>query len=348
MKMTLKYMLISIILSLLLTCVGAGILLWNFPPANWRLLYEKSWMELPIFVFMLWLPVAAGAIIGLLFGVSWNQRLKRVARQLENLLKEQQITSLDGQIAVLKPIEKQITALQQKFRKQAAQSQERSTKRVEEREKSLQEVVIQERTRLARELHDSVSQQLFAASMLLSAINESEETADFAGASQLKMVEHTIHQSQLEMRALLLHLRPAALKGKTLQQGAEELLTELKMKLPLEVDWKIEAFSLEKGIEDQLFRILQESVSNTLRHADAHNLEVLLIHRDEWIILRVTDDGVGFDIKQETKSSSYGLDNMEERAQEIGGTFKLISLPSEGTRLEVKVPLTGNTGDMSD
>lgn len=348
MKMILKYMLIGMIFSLILTCVGAGILLWSFPPPDWKLLYEKSWMDLPFFVFMLWLPIAAGALIGLIFGVCWNQRLKRIGRQLESLLKEQQITSLDGQITVLKPIEQQIMSLQQKFRKQAAQSQERTTKRVEEREKSLQEVVLQERTRLARELHDSVSQQLFAASMLMSAINESDETANFAGAGQLRMVEHTIHQTQLEMRALLLHLRPAALKGKTLQQGAEELLTELKQKLPLEVNWKIESFTLEKGIEDQLFRVLQESVSNTLRHADANHLEVLLIHRDEWIILRVTDDGVGFDMSQETKSSSYGLGNMEERSQEIGGTFKLISLPNEGTRLEVKVPLTGNTGDTND
>ena len=83
------------------------------------------------------------------------------------------------------------------------------------------------------------------------------------------MVEQMIHQSQLEMRALLLHLRPVALKGKNLQEGMKELLVELAQKVPLDIEWKIEDMSLDKGIEDHLFRILQESVSNTLRHAKA-------------------------------------------------------------------------------
>ena len=79
------------------------------------------------------------------------------------------------------------------------------------------------------------------------------------------MVEEMIHQSQLEMRALLLHLRPVALKNKTLQEGIEELLIELSQKVTMEIKWKVEDFPLDKGVEDHLFRILQESVSNTLK-----------------------------------------------------------------------------------
>ena len=95
--------------------------------------------------------------------------------------------------------------------------------------------------------------------------------------------------------------------------------------------------SVEKGIEDHLFRILQESVSNTLRHAKATILEVLLIKRDGFIILRVTDDGIGFDV-DENKASSYGMQNMYERAVEIGGNLKMVSLKNKGTSLEVKIP----------
>ena len=109
---------------------------------------------------------------------------------------------------------------------------------------------------------------------------------------------------------------------------------------------KLEGFSVEKGIEDHLFRFLQESVSNTLRHAKATLLEVLLIKRDGFIILRVTDDGIGFDV-DENKAGSYGMQNMYERAVEIGGTLKMVSLKNKGTRLEVKIPIM-NVGEEND
>jgi NarL family two-component system sensor histidine kinase LiaS len=230
---------------------------------------------------------------------------------------------------------------------QAQQSQKMATEKVENQQKQVQEIVSQERNRLARELHDSVSQQLFAASMLMSAITESNLTLQDSEAKQLKMVEKMINQSQLEMRALLLHLRPAALKGKSLQAGMKELMNELAQKVPLELNWKIEGFELDKGIEDHLFRILQESVSNTLRHANATALDVLLIKRDFSIILRIVDNGVGFDVEKE-KVGSYGLQNMYERAVEIGGLLKIISLPDKGTKLEVKVPLVEREEKQND
>lgn len=207
-------------------------------------------------------------------------------------------------------------------------------------------MISRERHRLARELHDSVSQQLFAASMLMSAINESKDP-DAPENRQLNLVEQMIHQSQLEMRALLLHLRPAALKGKSLQEGIKELLDELTQKVPIDIHEKIEDMRLDKGVEDHLFRILQESVSNTLRHAKATSLEILLIEREGLIILRVSDNGVGFAL-DENKAGSYGLQNMQERALEIGGTLKVVSLPDKGTRLEVKVPVISMEEDQND
>src|SRR5699024_7093979 len=121
----------------------------------------------------------------------------------------------------------------------------------------------------------------FAASMMMSAINEANQPENGTMKQQLFMIEKMINQSQLEMRALLLHLRPAALKGKSLFEGIEELLIELTQKVPMEIDWKVENLNVDKGIEDHLFRILQESVSNTLRHAKARTLHVMLIERDD-------------------------------------------------------------------
>lgn len=220
-------------------------------------------------------------------------------------------------------------------------SQRLVNEQVENQEVRVQTIITQERNRLARELHDSVSQQLFAASMLLSAINETRPKSDNVETKQLKLVEETIHQSQTEMRALLLHLRPAALNGKTLKEGIIELLSELLQKVILDISWELEELQLDKGMEDHLFRILQESVSNTLRHAKAKKLEVRLMKREGFIIMRIVDDGIGFDVEKR-KAGSYGLQNMYERAAEIGGKLKIISLAQKGTRLEAKVPLLTN------
>ena len=101
-----------------------------------------------------------------------------------------------------------------------------------------QEAISQERHRLARELHDSVSQQLFAMSMMMSAINE--QITEFPEVTkQLQLVENMVVNAQSEMRALLLHLRPVQLEGKKLTEGIEELLTELSRKQHMKIEWLI-------------------------------------------------------------------------------------------------------------
>lgn len=175
--------------------------------------------------------------------------------------------------------------------------------------------------------------------MLLSALNEqSEKSATKAMQKQLKMVESIVNESQSEMRALLLHLRPTQLEGKSLKTGIEQLLKELTTKLPIEVDWQIEDISLQKGIEDHLFRIVQELLSNTLRHSKAKLLEVRLVTMDNLAVMKVVDDGVGFDMDN-VRQGSYGLQNMRERVAEFGGTIKIISFPGRGTSVEIKIPL---------
>ncbi|MRG87314.1 sensor histidine kinase [Salinibacillus xinjiangensis] len=339
MKLILKQVVIGLLAALGLTLLILGITFLTFPLEDWGQLLDTYLMEdIPYLWFILAVAVLAGMISGVTYGMVWRQKINHIQRKLDELLKGQKLTINDSDsLRELHHIYKQLEQIDEKFKTQTQTFQRMATERANEREKSLQEVVVQERNRLARELHDSVSQQLFAASMMMSAINESNPPKQESLSKQLSLMEKMIHQSQLEMRALLLHLRPVALKGKTLQEGIEELLVELTQKVPMKVDWQLEDLKLDKGIEDQLFRILQESVSNTLRHANANSLQVLLIERDENFILRVVDDGIGFDV-DEAKTSSYGLQNMQERALEIGGTLKIVSLENEGTRLEVKVP----------
>lgn len=337
--------------SFLLFLFLTGSYFYVHPLGHWSELWERELMDIPFILLTATVSLSSGLLFGLLLGVYWRRQLQTVENWLFQL-EEGRFTETDhGGVLEIGPIQERMQRVQKQMAEKAMLAQRLANEKAEEQESKIQEMISQERNRLARELHDSVSQQLFAASMMMSAINETKaltqpatEQTTFKNsaaereAKQLKMVEEMIHQSQLEMRALLLHLRPVALKGKSLQEGLEELLIELKQKVTMDIHWKVEAFQVDKGVEDHLFRILQESVSNTLRHAKANKLEVLLIKRDEMVIMRISDDGVGFDV-QDSKAGAYGLQNMYERAGEVGGTLKIVSLKNKGTKLEVKVPI---------
>ncbi|WP_281974467.1 sensor histidine kinase [Halobacillus litoralis] len=341
-----KQVLSGVLTFLVFMVILLGITFFAFPVGSWSDLWNRRVLDLPFGFLILVLAVTAGFVVGIAQGWFWRRQLHVIQHQLSELVKGNPMAYEGSDLNEIKQIEDKIQQVEEKMAKQTELAQRMVTERAEDREKSLQEVVVQERNRLARELHDSVSQQLFAASMMMSAINETSSQDWQATKKQMQMVEKMIHQSQLEMRALLLHLRPVALKNQSLSEGVEELLYELTQKVPMDIDWSIEELTLDKGIEDQLFRILQESVSNTLRHAKATSLNVMLIERDHNIILRVVDDGVGFDV-EEGKSSSYGLQNMQERSFEVGGTLKIVSLKGQGTRLEVKVPYRKKGGEES-
>ena len=333
-----KQILLGIFYSLLLTSISLLLFLYVFPLESLSVLLEKELMDLPFILFVPVFSIFVGAIIGGSTGYYWQKQLQDIGEELSNMelgktlnLKEKKTSSDVAEVY------SRLNKLQLHASEQIAVSQKMANERSEEQNKQIQKIVSQERNRLARELHDSVSQQLFAASMLMSAINENPIQNE-QQAKQLKLVEGMIHQSQLEMRALLLHLRPVPLKGKSLKEGIEELLIELMQKVPMKIVWKLEDIRIDKGVEDQLFRILQESISNTLRHSKANTVEVYLVKREGMIILIVLDDGVGFDLEA-SKVGSYGLQNMHERALEVGGMLKIVSVINKGTRLEVKVPV---------
>ncbi|MDF1509610.1 sensor histidine kinase [Robertmurraya sp. DFI.2.37] len=318
--------------------------IFSFPFVGFQELWKHNLMDIPILLFIPSLSLLIGIVFGIGSGLYWKKQFQTLDAVLHEVEEGRNVNiDEEGMFEDKKVILQRIKKIQRQISEQVILSQKLANEKAVAQENRIQEIISQERNRLARELHDSVSQQLFAASMLMSAINETNEHE----SKQLKMVEGMIHQSQLEMRALLLHLRPVALKGKTLQEGIEELLVELSQKVTMAIDWKVEDFPLDKGVEDHLFRILQESVSNTLRHSKATEVEVLLIKRDGFVILRVVDDGVGFDV-EESKAGSYGMQNMYERAVEIGGTLKIISVKNKGTRLEVKVPILMEKDEAND
>ncbi|URN92678.1 MAG: sensor histidine kinase [Candidatus Pristimantibacillus lignocellulolyticus] len=198
--------------------------------------------------------------------------------------------------------------------------------------------VIEERQRLARELHDAVSQQLFAISMTATAVSRTIERDWERAKRQVQLIEEMASVAQSEMRALLLHLRPVHLDGKSLGLALTALVNELQQKIPMEIELVVDTtIVMRVEIEDHLFRIAQEALSNALRHSKAEYMLVKLYKLDHDVHMIIQDKGVGFEMGTR-KQGSYGLLTMEERVIELGGQFRLSSDVGEGTTVFVSIP----------
>lgn len=290
----------------------------------------------PAFLFLNVTVILACIIMGSIVAYRQNEQLMLIKNEIEQIEDGVQInTTIDQNMEVIDVLHA-INEVSVSMANIKRQNQLVTNDVHKINEETVKQIVEEERQRLARELHDSVSQQLFAASMMLSALKAG--THEEKVRSQLELLDKMLRETQLEMRALLLHLRPIGLRNRTLEEGIQQLLKELKQKIPLHITSDIEDIQLEKGVEDHLFRIAQESISNTLRHAEATQIVIELFKVGNKVILRLSDDGKGFDIER-VDDSRYGLNTMKERALEIGGTFQIISAPQSGTRIEVKVPL---------
>lgn len=313
--------------------------LWGWPNENaWWSLLETTYAKVP---FGAWIIIIL-AIMSFSFSMNTLQKVrdqeKKIDTSLRPLLAAETFVPAKKKYTYSKRLHVTTTQLEQLIMTQRKTLQRITNEKAEAQDKVIQERIVQERQRLARELHDSVSQQLFAASMLLSAMVEIEESQHEKAPKTLLQTEKIVQQAQLEMRALLLHLRPAALHDKTLKEGLEELLMELQEKVFFTIRYRLEDVPLSKGAEDHLFRIAQETLSNTLRHANATEVDILFVERDNLAIFRVQDNGVGFE-QVDSKNGSYGLQSVQERAVEIGATSKIVSVPSQGTIVEVKLPI---------
>ncbi|MGM0846399.1 MAG: sensor histidine kinase [Bacillota bacterium] len=202
-----------------------------------------------------------------------------------------------------------------------------------------QAAVMEERHRLARDLHDSVSQQLFALNMLSSAAVKTVEKKPKDAELILKQVAEIASKAQGEMRALLLHLRPIDLKGENLTQGLKKLIQELREKTPIDITAELDHLEgLSKGAEAHIFRIVQEGISNILRHAEASQIKISTKKIESILNLYISDNGKGFSVNQQ-KMTSYGLQTMRERCEEIGGVFQIRSKEEEGTYINIRIPI---------
>jgi len=191
--------------------------------------------------------------------------------------------------------------------------------------------VVEERNRLARELHDSVKQQVFAISMQLGAaralLNEENQVY-----GPLTEAERLARQAGAELTTLIRELRPPNLERKTLSEALQEYVTAWSSQNGITADLRMDGVSLVPLTHDEtLFRVVQEALANVARHSQARHVTVELAYQGDDIVLTIEDDGAGFDLGQVEKG--IGLDSMRERLEAIGGRLDISSQTSSGTQV---------------
>ena len=195
---------------------------------------------------------------------------------------------------------------------------------------------VEERARLARELHDSVTQMLFSASVIAEVLPRLWARDQEDGRQSLEDLRLLTRGALAEMRTLLLELRPAALTeselGDLLRQLAESMTGRTRVPVTLAVEG---GRSLPPEVQITLYRIAQECLNNVAKHADARAVTMSLHARPEGVELCIRDDGQGFD-PASVAPGHFGVHIMRERAGTIGATLAIKSAPGHGTQVVVR------------
>jgi two-component system, NarL family, sensor histidine kinase LiaS len=198
-----------------------------------------------------------------------------------------------------------------------------------------------ERTRISRDLHDAIAQRLFSLSMSTAALPELIAQDRDRGVEQAKAIARLAEQTQLDLRGLLLELRPTTVLQHGLSSAMRALCEEWGHvnHIPADCDVILTGRHIPAVIEDALYRIAQEALSNIARHAHATRVHVSLVEGQRQIILSVTDNGVGFRSDAPHTSGRFGLTSMRERARSVGGELIVESTPAAGTTIQATLPI---------
>jgi signal transduction histidine kinase len=194
---------------------------------------------------------------------------------------------------------------------------------------------LRERARLAQELHDSVSQTLFSASLIADALPQLWTRRPETALNRAEELRRLTRGAQAEMRSLLLELRPAALTqmalGDLLGQLARAAGSRTRVPIAVVVEG---ARTLPPDVQVALYRITQEALNNSVKYAEAAHLTITGRLEERCVSIEVRDDGVGFD-PNAVPAGHFGLGIMQERAVMVGAAVKVESAPHQGTTITV-------------
>jgi len=196
--------------------------------------------------------------------------------------------------------------------------------------------VVEDRHRIARDLHDSVIQDIFAVGLGLQALSarlEDDEVRDM-----LDSAVDTLDSSVNKLRRYIFELRDTTVPTVGLDERVNALVARMGSAYPTKVELTVEPLD-SQAVDDELMLLVTEALSNALRHSHAENVTVEVIGEDDRVVLRVIDDGVGFDVA-DARSGGMGLASMRTRALGLGGEMTIESEPGKGTKVAVSVPLS--------
>lgn len=200
--------------------------------------------------------------------------------------------------------------------------------------------VVEERNRLARELHDAMTQNLFSLTLTAEAAAALVHTDPARAEAEIDRVRALARDTQAELRSLIFELRPPQLEADGLIATVGKDLEVLGRAHGLKADLRVDGTpELDSETEVELYRIVQEALNNAIRHARAQIIAVEVDASDGGITITVRDDGVGFDPgARAIRERRLGLTSMRERAERLGGTFSVETAPEAGTVVRVDVP----------
>jgi NarL family two-component system sensor histidine kinase LiaS len=272
------------------------------------------------------------ALLGTIFGflTAWG-----MTRRLQRLARAARAWSLgDFSVSTKDRSKDEIGQLSRELNRMAAQLESLIQTRGEL-------ATLEARNRFARDLHDSVKQQVFATSLQVAAARALIEQDTEAAASHLAQADELVRGVQKELNVLIHEMRPAALEGKGLAAALRDYAADWarRSEIPVEVHVRGERETPLEA-EQALFRVAQEALANVAKHSGAQNAEVDLLYDAESLTLRVSDDGGGFD-PAKVPGEGFGLQSMHERLARLGGRVDIVSAPGGGTQVVCVCPLTG-------
>jgi signal transduction histidine kinase len=278
--------------------------------AAWSEARVQMWVPLVQQDRLMGILVLGSKIADEFFAKQDHHALGTLAHQAAvSLARAQLVDRLQGQIHEIQALTKQVIALQERNQK-----------------------------RLSQELHDDVAQDLAFVLRLLEEPVVTHSPKKIIGARDV--IQHALDR----LRDLMFELRPPNL-GDDLEKALKEYVASFRRRrnLPVVLHTNGNGVSVPKEVRVALFRICQEGLNNAMRHAEAGQVEVTLDLQDRGVRLVVEDDGVGFEVPTYLGSlidqQHLGLVGMRERAEGVGGSFRLESEPGRGTRISVDVPL---------
>ena len=209
------------------------------------------------------------------------------------------------------------------------------------REQAKAAAVAEERARLARDLHDSVTQSLYSLTLFAEAGQRQTELGHTERMQQhMARIGQTAQQALKEMRLLVYQLRPPMLQQQGLAAALRQRLDAVERRAGIEAQLAIETGrDLSAHVQEELYWIAQEALNNSLKHANASSVVVRVSADERQVALRVTDNGRGFDPTGICHPGGLALTSMRERAGRLKGTLTVTSEPGQGTTVSVEAPL---------